>query len=85
MTSIDVYAVTTGLRQAEYRPARTIEVGGGCEYDIPASVCVRFKGSDIRLDLDLADAEELVYALAVAVVEHAVALKDSPSDPKAVA
>lgn len=51
--------------------------------DIPASVAVDFlKGS---LVLDIEDARELLEELAVVLVEHAAAQKNSPRGPQAVA
>ncbi|MBF6212248.1 hypothetical protein IU433_17540 [Nocardia puris] len=83
MSYIEVYPDINGVTKVGYRAAYVYE-GKGYTYPIPAAVMVRF-GTDARLSLDIADAEALMYALAVALVEHAVAVKVSPADPKAVA
>ncbi len=85
MSHITVTNSTTGLHKVEYRPAYIYTDRHGFSYPIPALVYVQFNGDDIRMVLDIEDAEALLYALGVAMVEHAVALKDSPSDPKLVA
>lgn len=51
--------------------------------EVPGTVSVDFLKGSLVLDID--DARELLEELAVAIVEHAVALKDSQTDPKAVA
>ncbi|MFE2995333.1 hypothetical protein ACFXG4_10025 [Nocardia sp. NPDC059246] len=85
MSHITVTSATTGLRKVEYRPSYTYTCSNGDPYPVPALVSVQFNGGDIRMALRIEDAEALLYALGVAMVEHAVALKDSPSDPKLVA
>ncbi|MFE3028145.1 hypothetical protein [Nocardia tengchongensis] len=87
MSHITVTSDTTGLRKVEYRSSYIYTGSSGHSYPVPALVSVQFNGGDIRMALRIEDAEALLYALGAALVEHAVALKDSPSpiDPKLVA
>lgn len=71
------------VKAVEYRPSHTYTGVSGYEYPIPAVAQITFDNADIRLNLHMDDAEKLMYALAVAMVEHAVAQKVSAS--KAVA
>lgn len=85
MSNFMISVSATGLRKVEYCPADVWEASSGSRYDIPAMVSVVFEGSDVRMSLDIADADALMSALAVALVEHAVAQRNSGSGPKAVA
>ncbi|MFI6870871.1 hypothetical protein [Nocardia sp. NPDC050406] len=85
MSRFTVSAEAKGLSKVEYHPSYIWESTSGCQYQIPASVWVVFDGSDVRMSLDIADADALMSALAVALVEHAVAQRGSSSGPKAVA
>lgn len=71
-----------GLRKAEYRPSHEWTAPTGYTKSVPASVYVAFEGVDVTMSLDIAEAETLMNALAVALVEHAAALKNS--SPEAV-
>lgn len=75
----------SGLRKVEYQPADVWEASSGSRYPIPARIWVAFEGTEVRMSLDIADADALMSALAVALVEHAVAQRNSGSGPKAVA
>ncbi|WP_040806073.1 hypothetical protein [Nocardia concava] len=74
------YVVTTGVRSVEFAP-QSLDQGGVC----PPQIRVRFAGYVAGLDLDIDDARELFYSLGVALVEHDVALKDSPFVMRVVA
>lgn len=87
MSHLTVTSNATGLRKVEYRGSYIYTWSNGDSYLIPALVYVEFNGGEIRMALDIEDAEALLYALGVAMVEHAVAVKDSPKpiDPELVA
>ena len=68
-----------------YKPGYTFLYGSNDKHgiELPATVAVDFNNGSLRLEI--ADAHALMEGLAVALVEHAVALKDSATDSKAVA
>ncbi|MET8424379.1 hypothetical protein [Nocardia sp. NPDC004860] len=78
----------TGPRKVQYKPAHTDRWGSNNQYEdeVPAQIWVYMDGdSSLSLSLSPEDAQVLMEHLAVALVEHAVALKDSTSGPKLVA
>ncbi|MFD6355739.1 hypothetical protein [Nocardia tengchongensis] len=87
MSHVTVTSSETGLRKVEYRPSYIYTYSSRGPYLIPPSVYVEYNHGDIRMALDMEDVEALLYALGVAMVEHAVAVKESPApiDPELVA
>ncbi|MEV6069255.1 hypothetical protein AB0L82_22135 [Nocardia sp. NPDC052001] len=74
------------FEQVTYAPAVTHYYGSDNRYgiDVPAMASVRFSSSSLILDIE--DARALMEALAVVLVEHAVAQKNSlGTGPKLVA
>ncbi|MEV6101038.1 hypothetical protein [Nocardia sp. NPDC051981] len=85
--AVSVYAKSRdeALRCVRYVAGHQYYFGAADQHHIriPATVLVDFGAGSLELDME--DARALMFGLAVALVEDAVALKDSPLDPKAVA
>ncbi len=75
-TFVHTTTAVAGIRSVEYFPAYL--VGSGRRADqIPATVQVLLgEDGDVTLELPIDDARALMESLAVALVEHAAALKD---------
>ncbi|WP_280356385.1 hypothetical protein [Nocardia otitidiscaviarum] len=74
--------VLVGIR---YHAAHVYRYGPGDCFELPVKARVSVDFGDGSLVMDIGDARALMEGLGVALVEHAVAVKDASSGPQAVA